>query len=179
MALLMFGAHIMLINHQLRHGSTLHAAPNTMMALTLGIKALLRLGAPLTILGPMMLLTARGRRSGKPRTTPIDVHEYQGQRYLIATHGEGQWVQNLRAAGCGTLSLGWRHQRFSCVELPPEAGGPIIRDILSPLLATSGIRGSMLRQQLGLRAGAALQDFIAVARTHPVFELDSAEPARS
>ena len=32
------------------------------------IKMLLRLGIPITILGPMMLLTIRGRKTGKPRT---------------------------------------------------------------------------------------------------------------
>jgi deazaflavin-dependent oxidoreductase (nitroreductase family) len=171
-ALLMVGAHVAVTNHQQRHGATLHATANTMMVINMGITALLRLGVPLTILGPMMLLTVRGRRSGRPRTTPVDVHEYRGQRYLIATHGEGQWVQNLRVAVDGTLSLGWRHQTFSSVELPPEAGGPIIRDVLAPLLAAPGIRGTMLRQQLGLRADSALQDYVVAARSHPVFALE-------
>jgi deazaflavin-dependent oxidoreductase (nitroreductase family) len=136
-----------------------------------GIKVLLRLGVRMTIFGPMMLLTVRGRKTGKPRTQPVDLHEHDGRRFLIATHGIGNWVRNLRAAGEGVLSLGWSRQTFTAVELTPEAGGPIIRDVLGPLLASDGMRGSALRQNIGLAAGASLDDFIDAARAHPVFEL--------
>jgi deazaflavin-dependent oxidoreductase (nitroreductase family) len=77
-----------------------------MPTITWGIKQLLRLGVHMTIFGPMMLLTVRGRKTGKPRTVPVDLHEHNGRRFLIATHGEGNWVSNLRAAGEGILSLG-------------------------------------------------------------------------
>jgi deazaflavin-dependent oxidoreductase (nitroreductase family) len=138
-----------------------------------GITLLLRLGVRMTIFGPMMLLTVRGRKTGKPRTQPVDLHEHNGRCFLIATHGVGNWVRNLRVAGEGVLSLGWSRQRFTAVELTPEAGGPIIKDVLGPLLASEGIRGSALRQNIGLGVDASLNDFIAAARSHPVFELSS------
>ena len=62
------------------------------------IKSLLRAGIPL---GPMILLTVRGRTTGEPRTTPVDLLERGDRRWLVATHGgaNSNWVRNLRAAG--------------------------------------------------------------------------------
>jgi len=144
-----------------------------MPVISWGITMLLRLGVRLTIFGPMMLLTVRGRKTGKPYTNAIDVHEFNGRRYLIATHGVGSWVHNLRATGEGMLSLGWSRQAFTAVELTSEEGGPIIKDVLGPLLASQGARGTALRQNFSLAADASLNDFIDAARSHPVFELTS------
>jgi len=142
-----------------------------MPVLSWGITMLLRIGVRMTIFGPMMLLTVRGRKTGKPRTSPIDVHEFDGRRFLIATHGVGSWVYNLRATGEGVLSLGWSRQPFTAQELTPEEGGPVIKDVLGPLLASQGARGTALRQNFSLAADASLNDFIDAARSHPVFEL--------
>lgn len=137
------------------------------------ITMLLRIGVRMTIFGPMMLLTVRGRKTGKSRTNVIDVHEFDGRRFLIATHGVGSWVHNLRATGEGVLSLGWSRQPFTAQELTPEAGGPVIKNVLGPLLASQGARGTALRQNFSLAADASLNDFIDAARSHPVFELSS------
>ena len=145
-----------------------------MPVLSWGIKQLLRLGVRLTIFGPMLLLSVRGRKTGKLRTQPVDLHEHEGRRILIATHGVGSWVHNLRAAGGGVLSLGWRHQAFTAVELTPEIGGPLIKEVMGPLLASQGMRGAFLRQNLGVTADATLDDYINAARKHPVFELSPA-----
>ena len=135
------------------------------------IRVLLRAGVRVSLLGPMRLLTVRGRKTGQPRTVAVDLYEHDGRRFLIATHGEGNWVRNLRAAGEGSLSIGWSHQTFTAMELPPEAAGPVIKDVLGPILASTGIRGSTLRDHLGVTADSSLDDFINVARAHPVFEL--------
>jgi deazaflavin-dependent oxidoreductase (nitroreductase family) len=137
------------------------------------ITMLLRIGVRMAIFGPMMLLTVRGRKTGKSRTSPIDVHEFDGRRFLIATHGVGSWVYNLRATGEGVLSLGWSRQPFTAQELTPEAAGPVIKDVLGPLLASQSVRGTALRQNFSLAADASLNDFIDAARSHPVFELSS------
>lgn len=136
------------------------------------IRVLLRAGVRVSILGPMMLLTVRGRKTGQPRTLAVDIHEHDGRHFLIATHGEGNWVRNLRAAGEGSLSIGRRHQAFTSVELTPEAGGLVIKNALGPVLASRGVRGSTLRDYLGVTADSPLEDFINVARNHPVFELE-------
>lgn len=126
-----------------------------------------------------MLLTVRGRKTGKPRTLPVDLHEHNGHRFLMATHGEGNWVRNLRVAGEGVLSIGRHHQAFTAVELAPEVAGPVIKEVLGALLASGGIRGNALRQHLGVRADSSLQEFIAVARTHPVFEVNTSSKLAS
>src|SRR5215218_3331629 len=85
------------------------------------IQRLLRAGVPL---GPMVLLTVRGRTTGQARTTPVDLFEKAGRRWLVATHGEGNWVRNLRAAGAGILTHGRRRQAVTAAELTAEAAGP-------------------------------------------------------
>lgn len=49
--------------------------------------------------GPNVLLTVRGHRSGLPRTVPVSLLDL-GDRYLLqAASADGSWVRNLRAAG--------------------------------------------------------------------------------
>ena len=120
----------------------------------------------------MMLLTVRGRKTGEPRTIPVDLYERGGRHFLIATHGEGNWVYNLRLAQQGILSLGRHHQTFTATQLTSQEAGFFIKEFLGPLLASQGIRGNILRQHLGVRADSSLDEFITAAETHPVFELD-------
>jgi len=56
--------------------------------------ALLRMGVPL---GPMILLTVRGRKSGQPRTTPVAITEQDAHRIIVGTFGDVNWVRNVRA----------------------------------------------------------------------------------
>lgn len=67
------------------------------LAVTWILKGLLRIGLPM---GPMVLLTVRGRKSGQPRTTPVDLFEGNGRSFLVSTHRQEScnWVRNLRAA---------------------------------------------------------------------------------
>ena len=57
------------------------------------------------------VLAVRGRTSGEWRTTPVNLLEHEGRRYLVAPRGEAQWVRNLRAAGTGQLRVGERGRR--------------------------------------------------------------------
>jgi deazaflavin-dependent oxidoreductase (nitroreductase family) len=165
----------MLVVHGLRshlggHGGVMR--PGIVMRVgTWAVSVLLRLGVRVSLLGPMMLLTVRGRRSGQPRTVPVDVHDIDGRRYLIATHGVGAWVINLRAAGEGTLRLGRTRIPFAATELAPEQAGPITRRALGTLVGSDGWRGSGVRNNLGVRADSADADYVRAAATHPVFEI--------
>lgn len=44
-------------------------------------------------------LTVAGRRSGKPRSVIVNLHEHGGKHYLVSPRGETEWVRNLREAG--------------------------------------------------------------------------------
>ena len=172
MILLMFAIHVMRTNYLRRQGRSSHVPSSILSILNWVIKMLIRIGIRITILGPMMLLTVRGRKTGEPRTIPVDLYERDGRHFLIATHGEGNWVYNLRLARTGILSLGRHHQTLTATELASQDAGFFIKEFLGPLLGRQGIRGNMLRQHLGVRADSSLDEFITVAETHPVFELD-------
>lgn len=180
MAVLMAG--VMVVGMVAVHGVRSHLGghggpmrPGLLMRLaTWVVHRLLGLGVPVSILGPMMLLTVRGRRSGRARTLPVDVHDIAGRWYLIATHGVGAWVLNLRASGEGTLRVGRRRTAFTSRELAPEEAGPIMHAALGPLVASDGWRGAGLRNNLGVERGATDLDYAGAARDHPVFEVQLA-----
>src|SRR5579863_8595187 len=58
------------------------------------------------------LLEVRGRKSGKVYSTPVDLLELGGKRYLVAPRGRTQWVRNAEATGEVTLKKGRTQQRF-------------------------------------------------------------------
>ncbi len=138
------------------------------------LKGLLRAGLPM---GPMVLLTVRGRKSGEPRTTPVDLFERNGRSFLVSTHRQesSNWVRNLRTAGEGVLSRGRSRRPITVVELPPETAGTVLKEVLGPRLA-SPLRGFVVRRTFSVPPDAPLADFIADARSHPVFEI---VPART
>ena len=45
-----------------------------------------------------LVLTVRGRRSGKPRSTPITPMAVDAKRYAVAVFPGADWVANVRAA---------------------------------------------------------------------------------
>ena len=142
------------------------------LAVTWFIKTLLRAGLPM---GPMVLLTVRGRKTGRSRTTPVDLFERDGRSFLVSTHRQesSNWVRNLRAAGVGELRRGRTHRPINVVELPPETAGRVLKEVLGPRLA-SPVAGFVLRRTFSVPPNAPLDDFIAVARQHPVFEIVAA-----
>jgi hypothetical protein len=83
-------------------------------------------------------------------------------------------MRNLRAAGEGTLTRGRRHEAFTAVELTSEVAGRVLTELLEPRLA-SPLGGFALRQTLDVMPGASLEEFISVARSHPVFELSASD----
>jgi deazaflavin-dependent oxidoreductase (nitroreductase family) len=76
---------------------------------------------------PNVLLTVRGRRSGKPRTIPVGMLELDGRWFVQASFGEAGWVGNLRAAGEATVTDGGRRVPVRAVEVPPDEAGAILR----------------------------------------------------
>ena len=60
------------------------------------VAGLTRMGV--SVLGSRVL-RVKGRKTGEPRTTPVNLLTVDGTRYLVAARGETQWVRNLRAAG--------------------------------------------------------------------------------
>ena len=76
------------------------------------------------------VLEVRGRKSGEPRRTPVNLLTYEGRRYLVAPRGQTQWVKNLRASGEGQLLVGRRSEGFTAIELGEEDKPPLLRAYL-------------------------------------------------
>ena len=57
--------------------------------------AVQRLGIPT---GPAMVLTVPGRKSGRPRSTPMTPFEFQGELFVVAGYPGADWAANARAA---------------------------------------------------------------------------------
>jgi deazaflavin-dependent oxidoreductase (nitroreductase family) len=76
------------------------------------------------------VLEVRGRKSGEPRRTPVNLLSVEGTRYLVAPRGHTQWVRNLRALGEGRLLLGRRTEAFLAEEVPDDDKPPILRPYL-------------------------------------------------
>jgi deazaflavin-dependent oxidoreductase (nitroreductase family) len=106
-------------------------------------RPLIALGVPP---GPDVLLTVRGRRSGKPRSTPVTLCEYGGRRGFISPFGETEWVRNLRAAGRATISVGRRTEEVAATELDPEAAAGFIRDVIAPVARGSWLGNWFVRR---------------------------------
>jgi deazaflavin-dependent oxidoreductase (nitroreductase family) len=97
-------------------------------------KPLLALGMPM---GPDILLTVRGRKTGVPRTTPVTICEYGGRRGFISPFGETHWVRNLRAAGTATIRFRRRRETIRAVELDHDEAVRFIREVIAPIAANS------------------------------------------
>ncbi|MGI8336106.1 nitroreductase family deazaflavin-dependent oxidoreductase [Actinomadura scrupuli] len=89
--------------------------------------ALTRMG--LSVWGSRVL-AVRGRTSGEWRTTPVNLLDFEGGRYLVSPRGQTQWVRNLRVAGTGELRLGRRAEAFTASELPDEDKPALLRAYL-------------------------------------------------
>ncbi len=113
------------------------------------------------------LLTVIGRRTGLPRTTPVDVMTYAGSRWLVAPYGEVNWVRNLRASGTGILRRGRRRSSFRAVEVDPETAVPVIRRYIADVRVT--------RSYWGAGPDATDRELIEEARRHPVFRIVDVE----
>jgi F420H(2)-dependent quinone reductase len=59
---------------------------------------------------PVLLLTTKGRKTGKRRTSPLTYFEEEGAIVLVASYGgrphNPDWFENLMAAGEGEVTIG-------------------------------------------------------------------------
>jgi deazaflavin-dependent oxidoreductase (nitroreductase family) len=112
------------------------------------------------------VLEVRGRKSGEPRRTPVNLMTFEGGRYLVAPRGHTQWVRNLRAQGEGRLLVGRRAERFSAVELPDDEKPALLRAYLKRWKWEVGQFFG------GVGPEAAEEELRRIAPDHPVFRLN-------
>ena len=131
------------------------------------VAAFTRVG--LSLLGSRVL-EVRGRSSGLPRRTPVNLLKFEGERYLVAPRGDTQWARNLRVAREGRLLVGRRSERFTASELSDEEKPPLLRAYLQRW----GLEVGAFFDGVGARASE--QELRRIAPKHPVFRLRSGAP---
>jgi deazaflavin-dependent oxidoreductase (nitroreductase family) len=117
-------------------------------------------------LGPShtFLLEVRGRKSGKLFSTPVDLLELQGKRYLVAPRGRTQWVRNAEAAGEVTLKKGSARQKFHLHTIPEADKPQILKAYLDNFKRE-------VQTYFPIPAGSPPEAFAAIAGSYPAFEL--------
>jgi deazaflavin-dependent oxidoreductase (nitroreductase family) len=123
------------------------------------VRTMLQLGiAP----GDVYLLTVRGRRSGRPYSTPVNLIQ-NGERWLVAPYGEVGWVRNARAAGDVVLTRRGRSQSVAVEEVGPDEAAPVLRRYLEQV--------SVVRPYFDAAHDGPIEALVAEAPRHPVFRL--------
>jgi deazaflavin-dependent oxidoreductase (nitroreductase family) len=126
--------------------------------------AVQKLGIPT---GPAMVLTVPGRKSGRPRSTPMTPFEHDGGLYTVAGYPGSDWAANARAAGAGTLSRGRESRRVKIVELSTQEAGPVLRSFAVKVPVGVGFA-----KRSGLVDEGTPDEFAALAGQLSVFRFD-------
>ena len=118
-------------------------------------------------------LEVKGRRSGKPRRTPVLVISVEGQEHLVSLAGESEWVRNVRAAG-GRVVLKRRGARtVRLVELPVEDRSPVLAAYITwEGRASAKGAARTARYYFGLGPDPSSGEIAAVAGFYPVFRVE-------
>lgn len=110
------------------------------------------------------LLQVRGRKTGRVHSTPVNVLEVAGRRFLVAGRGRTQWVRNAEVAGEVQLKRGRSRQRFRLRAVPGDEKPPILSTYLDRFQPT-------VQRYFPIPAGSAPDSFARIADRCPVFEL--------
>jgi deazaflavin-dependent oxidoreductase (nitroreductase family) len=110
------------------------------------------------------LLQVRGRKSGRVYSTPVDVLDRDGKRYLVAPRGYTQWVRNAIASGTVSLKKGRRSEEFGIRLLSDDEKPEILKSYLDRYKLT-------VQRYFPVPAGSPTEAFRPVTGKYPVFEL--------
>ena len=110
-----------------------------------------------------VLLTVKGRKTGKLYSTPVLLVEEGPERWLVSPYGEVNWVRNARAAGQVTLSTRGGSETVPIVELEPEESAPILKTYIT--------QEAIVRPYFDVASNAPVEAFEGEAPRHPVFRV--------
>jgi F420H(2)-dependent quinone reductase len=109
------------------------------------------------------ILTVRGRTTGRLRSTPVDVIEAAGHRWLVAGYGRSSWARNARATGEVTLRRGRRSRLYTVTEPGPSEAVPVLRRYMAQIRVT--------RRYFDAAPDSPDDAIKAELLRHPVFQL--------
>lgn len=120
-------------------------------------------------IGPNVLLTVPGRKSGIPHTTPVAILEFGNQRFVQSPYGNVDWVKNLRAAKRGVITRRRHEEQIRAEEVSIEEAAPIYKNLMPSL-------PSILRKYFDIANDASLTDYAEMSRGHPMFRITTVTP---
>jgi deazaflavin-dependent oxidoreductase (nitroreductase family) len=82
------------------------------------------------------ILTVLGRKTGRPHSTPVDVIEVGGDRWLVAGYGPANWVLNARAHGKVMLRRGRHSETYKVKEVAAGEAIPVLRKYIAEIRVT-------------------------------------------
>lgn len=117
--------------------------------------------------GPLVL-TVIGRKSGKPRSTPITPMTVDGKRYVVGGFPGADWVRNAQANPNAVLTQGRRSQQVRMVKMSVEEARPLLR--VFPVEVPTGVS---FMKNAGLVTDGTAEEFEALAGRCAVFRFDT------
>ena len=110
------------------------------------------------------MLEVRGRKSGRIYSTPVNVLEYKGAKYLVAPRGYTQWVRNVVANQSASLVKGSRRDEVALTAIADNEKPEILKAYLDRYKRT-------VQRYFPIPAGSPLTDFEPLVDRYPVFEI--------
>jgi deazaflavin-dependent oxidoreductase (nitroreductase family) len=110
------------------------------------------------------LLQVRGRKTGRQYSTPVNLLEFRGKRFLVAPRGRTQWVRNVEAANEVILKRGRTKATFRLRPIPDPEKPEILKAYLDRFKLT-------VQRYFPMPAGSGSEAFVELAAHYPVFEL--------
>ena len=114
------------------------------------------------------LLEVRGRKTGKLYSTPVNVLEYKGKKYLVAPRGYTQWVRNVETSGEATLVQRAERTKVRLRTVADEEKPEILKSYLDRFKLT-------VQRYFPIAAGSPAEAFKPLAERYPVYELTRLE----
>src|SRR5262245_31104842 len=110
------------------------------------------------------LLEVRGRKSGRVYSTPVNLLERDGKRYLVAPRGHTQWVRNVIASGEANLVKGSIRETVRLEIIADNDRPEILKAYLDRYKLT-------VQRYFPIPAGSPLESFKPLAPRYPVFKV--------
>jgi deazaflavin-dependent oxidoreductase (nitroreductase family) len=110
------------------------------------------------------LLEVRGRKTGRLYSTPVNLLEHKGRKYLVAPRGNTEWVRNVTASRTATLRKGFSHAKVRLEPIDDEAKPEILKAYLDRYRLT-------VQRYFPITAGSPLKAFEPLVAQFPVFEV--------
>jgi deazaflavin-dependent oxidoreductase (nitroreductase family) len=115
------------------------------------------------------MLEVQGRKTGRTYSTPVNILEQNGIRYIVAPRGYTQWVRNVLSSGDAHLVKGRSRERIRLQAIADNEKPEILKAYLDRYKRT-------VQRYFPVRAGSSVEAFEPIAEKYPVFRVTAAGP---